>query len=170
EEGLGRLEEVIEQARASGTTVISGEEVFKLYDTFGFPKELTEEYVEEYGLSIDEAGFEREMEKQRTRARQSRDTASSMQVQDDVLTSIKEPSTFTGYEQHKVDTKVTHIVADRGLVDEASEGETVSVILDSTPFCAASGGQVADAGTIMTDGATARVLDVQKAPNGHHIH
>ncbi|HLS66867.1 MAG TPA: alanine--tRNA ligase [Pseudogracilibacillus sp.] len=170
EDGISRLEEIIANAKEAGERIISGSEVFKLYDTFGFPKELTEEYVVEYGFSIDEASFEEEMEKQRTRARKSRTETSSMHVQDELLASIDSTSTFIGYDEEKVETKVTHIIGESGLVDVAAEGETVTVILDDTPFYAESGGQVADAGRIYTDDATARVLDVQKAPNGQHLH
>jgi len=168
EDGISRLEEIIANAKEAGERIISGSEVFKLYDTFGFPKELTEEYVVEYGFSIDEASFEEEMEKQRTRARKSRTETSSMHVQDELLASIDSTSTFIGYDEEKVETKVTHIIGESGLVDVAAEGETVTVILDDTPFYAESGGQVADAGRIYTDDATARVLDVQKSPNGQH--
>ena len=170
EDGISRLEEIIANAKEAGERIISGSEVFKLYDTFGFPKELTEEYVVEYGFSIDEASFEEEMEKQRTRARKSRTETSSMHVQDELLASIDSTSTFIGYDEEKVETKVTHIIGESGLVDVAAEGETVTVILDDTPFYAESGGQVADAGRIYTDDATARVLDVQKSPNGQHLH
>src|SRR5690625_3443225 len=170
EDGISRLEEIIANAKEAGERIISGSEVFKLYDTFGFPKELTEEYVVEYGFSIDEASFEEEMEKQRTRARKSRTETSSMHVQDELLASIDSTSTFIGYDEEKVETKVTHIIGESGLVDVAAEGETVTVILDDTPFYAESGGQVSDAGRIYTDDATARVLDVQKSPNGQHLH
>ncbi len=76
-----------------------GEEVFRLYDTYGFPKELTEEYVAEAGFTIDEEGFEKEMEKQRDRARNARQKVDSMQIQDGVLASIDANSTFIGYDQ-----------------------------------------------------------------------
>ncbi|HLR42269.1 MAG TPA: alanine--tRNA ligase, partial [Pseudogracilibacillus sp.] len=96
-DGLARLEEIIEEQKAANSKIVPGADVFKLYDTYGFPKELTEEYVEDYGFTIDEAGFEAEMEEQRTRAREARDRSSSMQVQDELLSQIKADSTFIGY-------------------------------------------------------------------------
>ena len=169
-DGLERLHEVIEFEKAKNSSVIPGEEVFKLYDTYGFPKELTEEYVEDYGFTIDEAGFEAEMEKQRQRAREAREETDSMQVQNDLLTNIKEESTFVGYDEQKVETEIVTIIRDDELVTEAKEGEEVLLILKETPFYAESGGQVADPGWIYTNDAKLKVKDVQKAPNGQHIH
>ena len=168
-DGLERLTEVIAQEKAKNSTVIPGTEVFKLYDTYGFPKELTEEYVEEYGFTIDEAGFEVEMEKQRTRAREAREETGSMQVQDDLLMSITEESTFIGYDHFEKETEVLSIIGDGVLLDEA-EAQEVSIILKETPFYAESGGQVADHGLIFSDLFKGKVKDVQKAPNGQHIH
>ena len=169
-DGLERLNEIIEREKQQNRTVIPGEEVFKLYDTYGFPKELTEEYVFEYGFTIDEAGFEKEMEKQRTRAREAREQADSMQVQDELLTSIVDDSMFIGYVNQSAETEILYIIADSELVDEANEGKEVTVILSETPFYAESGGQVADIGYIFSNDAKAKVLDVQKAPNGQHLH
>src|SRR5699024_4148451 len=85
-DGLARLTEIINFLEKEGKTIVSGEDVFKLYDTYGFPNELTEEYVKDYGLTIDQNGFEEEMEKQRERARAARENVGSMQVQNAVLT------------------------------------------------------------------------------------
>ena len=169
-DGLERLHEVIELEKAKNSSVIPGEEVFKLYDTYGFPIELTKEYVEDYGFTIDEVGFEAEMEKQRQRAREAREETDSMQVQDDLLTNIKEESTFVGYDEQKVETEIVTIIFNDELVTEAKEGEEVLLILKETPFYAESGGQVADTGWIYTNEAKLKVKDVQKAPNGQHIH
>ena len=169
-EGLERLHEIIEKEKPRGRQVIPGAEVFKLYDTYGFPKELTEEYVEEYGFTIDNKGFEQEMEKQRTRAREARDQTASMHVQDDLLTQIKEESTFIGYDKQKVLTEIIYIIGENDIIEQAKEGDNVSLILKETPFYAESGGQVADTGWIYTDSVKAKVTDVQKAPNGQHIH
>ncbi|MEI3605793.1 alanine--tRNA ligase [Pseudogracilibacillus sp. SE30717A] len=169
-EGLERLHDIIDKEKIRGNKIIPGVEVFKLYDTYGFPKELTEEYVEEFGFSIDEKGFESEMEKQRKRAREARVQSSSMHVQDDVLAQITEESRFLGYDEQKVETEVIYIIGEHGIIDEAFVGNSVSVILRETPFYAESGGQVADIGWIYTDDVRAKVIDVQKAPNGQHIH
>ncbi len=169
-DGLERLHEVIDKEKVIGNKVIPGIEVFKLYDTYGFPKELTEEYVEEYGFTIDEKGFKVEMEKQRQRARDARVQTASMQVQDDVLAQLTQESRFVGYDEQKVATEISYIIGEHGIIDKAFEGDSVSIILQETPFYAESGGQVADIGWIYTDNATAKVIDVQKAPNGQHIH
>src|SRR5690625_789195 len=149
-EGLERLHEILESEKKKEKTIIPGEEVFKLYDTYGFPKELTEEFVYEHGFTIDESGFEREMEKQRNRARTARAKSSSMQVQDDLLTELEEESTFIGYEQLQVTTKIVKIIGGSSYIDQASEGDEVWIILKETPFYAESGGQVADKGNIFT--------------------
>jgi len=169
-EGIQILTEIVEKQKQHKDNVIPGEAVFKLYDTYGFPKELTEEFVYEHGFTIDESGFEREMEKQRNRARTARAKSSSMQVQDDLLTDLEEESTFIGYEQLQVTTKTVKIIGGSGYIDQASEGDEVWIILKETPFYAESGGQVADKGIIFTDQASATVIDVQKAPHGQHIH
>src|SRR5699024_704789 len=155
-DGLERLHEIIEQEKAQNLSIITGEEVFKLYDTYGFPKELTEEYVNEYGFSIDEAGFEREMEKQRTRAREARERTDSMQVQNELLTSITDESEFVGYEEQTVETNILYLFDEHELLDEATEGQELNVILSKTPFYAESGGQVADIGVIFTKDAKAK--------------
>lgn len=170
QEGMERLKAVINQETKLGKTVVPGEEVFKLYDTFGFPKELTEEHVKEFGFTIDEVGFEREMNKQKERARNARKKTGSMKVQDDVLTNITEESTFVGYDESTVDSSVLYIMNQSGLAEQAEAGETVSMILKETPFYAESGGQVADEGILTAPPFKGKVTDVQGAPNGQHIH
>lgn len=167
-DGLARLTEIIATLQDTKETVVSGEDVFKLYDTYGFPKELTEEYVQEHGFSIDNEGFEAEMEKQRTRARAARENVGSMQVQNDVLIDITDKTTFVGYEEASVETTVLYVIADE-IVDELAEGQTGTIILKTTPFYAESGGQTADIGWIYTDNGKAKVTDVQTAPNGQHL-
>ncbi|MEJ8776382.1 alanine--tRNA ligase [Pseudogracilibacillus sp. ICA-222130] len=169
-DGLQRLTEIIEEQKATGKNVVPGVDVFKLYDTYGFPKELTEEYVLEYGFTIDEAGFEEEMEKQRARAREAREQTSSMQVQNDILTNIHDKSTFIGYDTFETNTTILNLITEAGFVTEATEGEEVSIILEETPFYAESGGQVADNGIIQSANGKAIVQDVQKTPNGQHLH
>src|SRR5699024_9884765 len=95
-DGLNLLSAIINREKSKNSTVISGEEVFKLYDTYGFPKELTEEYVAEHGFTIDEEGFHREMEKQRERARSAREQVDSMNVQDEMLATLDVDSKFIG--------------------------------------------------------------------------
>lgn len=169
-EGLAILSKVIEQGKETNKTMIEGADVFRLYDTYGFPIDLTEEYVEEAGLKIDREGFEVEMEKQRDRARSARQTGESMQTQDVLLGELKVASTFVGYEQLTATSIVEVIIKDKGVVNEATTGDVVKVILDQTPFYAESGGQVADKGSLAANDILARVEDVQKAPNGQNLH
>ncbi|GEL06803.1 alanine--tRNA ligase [Salisediminibacterium halotolerans] len=169
-DGLKMLNELIRKAKAAGKTAITGEDSFKLYDTYGFPVDLTEEYVEEAGLAIDREGFDREMAKQRERARAARQESDSMQLQDDVLGQILDESRFVGYDQHETATRTAVLIKENARADFATEGDELHVILDETPFYAESGGQVADTGTIATDSGVLNVSDVQKAPNGQHLH
>ena len=169
-DGLAILSEVIKKEKEKGSTTIPGSDAFRLYDTYGFPIELTEEYAEEAGMTVDQAGFEKEMDAQRERARSARQDVDSMQIQGGVLGDIKVESEFVGYDQVAVEAKVAAIVKNGELVTEAQEGEEVQVILDKTPFYAESGGQIADIGTMASESVKADVLDVQKAPNGQNLH
>ncbi|MBM7606991.1 alanyl-tRNA synthetase [Lysinibacillus composti] len=168
--GLAILSEVIEKQKAAGLNVIPGEDAFRLYDTYGFPIELTEEYAEESGMTVDHEGFEVSMEQQRERARVARQDVDSMQVQSEVLANLKQESNFVGYETLETETSIVAMVANGQEVQVASEGEEVLVILAETPFYAEMGGQIADHGTIGNDAFTAFVKDVQKAPNGQPLH
>ncbi|MFS0591076.1 alanine--tRNA ligase [Cytobacillus horneckiae] len=169
-EGLAILSEVIKKEKSNNSTVISGQDVFRLYDTYGFPVELTEEYAEEENMSIDHDGFEQEMEAQRVRARAARQDVDSMQVQDGVLGEIKAESKFVGYDQLTANSKVVAIVKDAQLVSEAAAGDIIQLVLDQTPFYAESGGQIADKGLLEADGVKVEIKDVQKAPNGQNLH
>ncbi len=169
-EGLAILNQVMGEKKQSGQTVIDGGDVFKLYDTFGFPVELTEEYAEKEGLSIDREGFEKALDLQRERARSARQDTDSMQVQNETLREVKVESQFVGYKNDESQVKVACIVRDQKLVDLAGPGEHVQVILDQTPFYAESGGQVADRGLLRNGEVEVEVKDVQKAPNGQNLH
>ncbi|MEC2054397.1 alanine--tRNA ligase [Peribacillus psychrosaccharolyticus] len=169
-DGLGILSEVIKKEKAKGSTTIQGSDVFRLYDTYGFPIELTEEYAEEENMAVDHAGFESEMEAQRARARSARQDVDSMQIQGGVLGDIKIESKFVGYDQLEAEAVIEAIVQNGELMKEANEGEEVHVILSETPFYAESGGQTADKGVIVSEDVKLTVLDVQKAPNGQNLH
>lgn len=169
-EGLSILSSVMKKAKEEGKDTISGSDVFRLYDTYGFPIELTEEYAEEEGLKVDQEGFEVEMENQRERARKARQDVGSMQVQGGILGEIKVDSEFVGYQTLETNAKVVAIVKDGELVTEVKSGEEFQFILDQTPFYAESGGQVADEGTLTAEGLSVIVKDVQKAPNGQNLH
>ena len=154
------------------TKVISGEDAFKLYDTFGFPIELTEEYAEELGLTVDIDGFNEEMEKQKERARASRHDDSSMQVQSDLYNRIIGDSEFVGYTQliEKSSKLLAIVDKEDNLLDKYTGTDVVKVVFERTPFYAESGGQVADRGKIIALGFKGEVLDVKKLPDKRHIH
>ncbi|EOH99533.1 alanyl-tRNA synthetase [Enterococcus haemoperoxidus ATCC BAA-382] len=170
-EGLDILNELIAKVKAANEAILDGKEIFKLYDTYGFPVELTEEVAEDSGLKVDHAGFEKEMEAQRERARSARSKATSMGVQSAVLTDIKVESTFVGYSNLEATSKLLIILKDEEILSELSEG-TAQLIFAETPFYAEMGGQVADQGTIKDQNGTivAHVENVLKAPNGQFLH
>ncbi|MDQ0269556.1 alanine--tRNA ligase [Cytobacillus purgationiresistens] len=169
-EGLAILSEVIKKEKEKDSNVVNGKDVFRLYDTYGFPVELTEEYAEEEGMTIDHDGFDTEMELQRERARAARQDVGSMQVQEGVLGEIKAESKFVGYDQLHAEAKVIAIVKEGQLVSEAVTGDEIQFVLDQTPFYAESGGQIADKGLLEATGVKVAVKDVQKAPNGQNLH
>ena len=148
--------------------VLSGEVIFKLYDTYGFPKEMTIESAEEKGLKCDIDGFNVCMEKQREMARNARGNDDSMHTQSQDLLNFKEAFKFTGYENTKDESKVIALFKDGSHVDEIDdEGD---VVFEKSCFYAESGGQCADTGYIFNDSIKAFVSDVKKAPNGQFLH
>ncbi|AFQ10549.1 TPA: alanine--tRNA ligase [Bacillus pacificus] len=169
-DGEAILAEVIAKAKEEKTTVISGVDAFRLYDTYGFPIELTEEYAEEAGMTVDHEGFENEMEKQRERARAARQDVDSMQVQGGVLGEVKVASEFVGYGTVATESNVVALVKNGEYADSLQVGEEGQLMLDVTPFYAESGGQIADRGYLLADGVKVLVKDVQKAPNGQNLH
>ncbi|SCB01402.1 Alanine--tRNA ligase [Bacillus mycoides] len=169
-DGESILAEVIAKAKEEKTTVISGVDAFRLYDTYGFPIELTEEYAEEAGMTVDQAGFENEMEKQRERARAARQDVDSMQVQGGVLGEVTVASEFVGYGTVATESNVVALVKNGEYTDNLQAGEEGQLMLDVTPFYAESGGQIADRGYLLADGVKVVVKDVQKAPNGQNLH
>lgn len=170
-EGMSILNERIEATKAKNRQQLSGGDVFRLYDTFGFPFELTEEYAKKAGLGIDREGFEKELAAQRERARAARRDYKSMRVQDATLRNLTMASAFVGYTLFSVDdAEVIAIVSHDEVKDVAHEGEDVQLLLDRTPFYAESGGQVADTGKMTNEAVTIAVEDVRKAPNGQHLH
>ncbi|WP_295775449.1 alanine--tRNA ligase [uncultured Limosilactobacillus sp.] len=171
--GLNLLNEVIAEAKADQTNSIDGKTAFKLYDTYGFPFELTREYAEDEGLVVDEDGFQAAMTEQQNRARNARDVDNGMGVQNDLWTDFKEASQYVGYTDLIVkDAKVLAMALEGQRVDTAQAGQTVEVIFDQTPFYAEMGGQVADTGDVIDNyGQTVgRVVDVQHAPNQQNLH
>lgn len=169
-EGLHILEQMVQAAKQAGQTQISGPEAFKLYDTYGFPFDLTEDFAAEQGMTVDREGFDTAMEEQRARARAARHDEDSMQVQGGALGDIKVKSEFVGYKELATSAHVAAIVHEKESVDMVGAGTECQVILDRTPFYAESGGQVADKGLISAGQMQAKVQDTQKGPNGQNVH
>ncbi|HET7658119.1 MAG TPA: alanine--tRNA ligase, partial [Bacillales bacterium] len=169
-EGLAILKDMMASEKEKGNQILSGRDAFKLYDTYGFPYELTEEYLAEEGMNVDREQFEKELEAQRARARAARQTEGSMQIQGGVLADIDVKSEFVGYGETETVSSVSVIVHNDELVDVVGKGEKARMILDRTPFYAESGGQVADHGEMIGENVKLIVTDVQKAPNGQHLH
>ena len=167
---LANGEELLNEAlkEHADTKQLPGEVVFKLYDTYGYPKELTTEIAEDNGYTIDEEGFEREMEAQKQRARDARGNLQSMHGQSKDLMDFTEESEFTGYTDSHSTGKVIGLFKDGVKVDEL-EGEG-DVILSSTCFYAESGGQCADTGKVYNDTFKADVTNVIKAPHKQPMH
>ncbi|TYP73803.1 alanine--tRNA ligase [Paenibacillus methanolicus] len=170
-DGLALLANLVNEARQAGQTEIGGQDAFKLYDTYGFPFDLTEDYASEQGFTVDRAGFDSAMDAQRERARAARQDTGSMNVQGGPLADYTEKSEFVGYNDLTLEGAVVKAIVDgSALVESAEEGARVLVLLDRTPFYAESGGQIGDKGTIIGDGFVLQVEDVTKAPHGQTVH
>ena len=168
ENGVSLLMDLINKIKENGQELrLPGKDMFKLYDTFGFPKELTLEICEENGLSVDEEEFNEEMKKQKERARAARGDLQSMSKQSIDLINFKEESIFS-YEKMELESEVIGLFVDGVKVDTLTEEG--DVIFKETPFYAESGGQVADIGEITSSDVEAKVSDVRKAPNKQHLH
>ena len=169
--GLTLLDDLIDKAKKSKDKTISGKDAFKMFDTYGFPYELTFESAQDAGLKVDKKGFDAEMQAQKERARKARGDLQSMGRQDVTLMNIKDKSVFERDTYEEPHAKLLDIVVDDKLVDKA-DGEHATLVFDKTPFYAERGGQVADHGDIYSqDGElVAKVTDVQHAPNDQNLH
>ncbi len=169
--GLQEIEEMISRAKEEGRSILTGEEVFRAYDTFGFPLDLVEEIAREKGLGIDMEGFQREMEAQRERAR--RHFKIEARKVKPVYTKLKEEgkrSLFVGYTRYDCETQVIALVKGEEQVGELGEGEEGEVLLRETPFYPEGGGQVGDTGVVETDRALFRVEDTLSPVEGIIVH
>lgn len=170
EQGMSLLAERIEELQRRRQTVLPGEQAFQLYDTYGFPLDLTELILQERGLGVDKAGFNACMERQREQARRARGVVSIFDT--GPLGRLKEfaPTTeFVGYERTEDDARIIAIISGDELVESASEGEEVQVLLDRTPFYGESGGQVGDTGRLFGPGFEVQVTDALSV-EGYHLH
>lgn len=171
-QGTDMLERLMDKITASRETVLSGEDAFRLYDTYGFPLELTEEMLEARDLSIDKDGFDQAMAAQRERARLARNEHGYLGNQTPTYHHVHpdpEADQFVGYDTLSIDTRVAALGKDGELIDQADSGE-VDVFLDVTPFYAEAGGQVSDRGTLTSGDAQFVVDNVMKTASGHTVH
>ncbi|MBS1258315.1 MAG: Alanine--tRNA ligase [Candidatus Scalindua arabica] len=163
--GNRRLDELMEGLRKSGQKGLSGQDAFQLYDTFGFPFEMTKSILEESGLTVDESGFEREMEKQREQARSSTQMTGNI-FDEGPIGTIKETvkeTTFLGYENCETESSVIGLIIDEQLVDSADAGQEVHIVLDQTPFYAEAGGQVGDIGMVQAENSKVEISNAKKS-------
>jgi alanyl-tRNA synthetase len=168
DQGLAILSKMEDEMVGAGTKVLSGENAFKLYDTYGFPIDLTQEILEEKGFSIDEDGFKAAMEEQRTKARKARKVTNYMGADVTVYESIDPAITskFVGYDKLEANSKVTVLTTETELVEALSDGEIGTIIVDETPFYATMGGQQGDKGVIKTASGEFVVEDTIKLLGG----
>ena len=169
DQGLVILNDYISEIKASGKNTLSGEQAFMLYDTFGFPIDLTREITEEQLIEIDEKGFETLMEEQKEKARRARGDMEDAAWDEDIFMQIKGDTKFDGYANYTLDAKVLALAAGGELKDTVDTGSAVTVLLNTTPFYAESGGQVGDSGYITAPGGKIRVTDTKKQ-NGKFLH
>ena len=169
--GMKIFSDLLAEHKAKGETQFAGSDAFKLYDTYGFPVDLTEEMVQDEGMTLDRAGFEAEMEAQRVRARKAREALGDLGWSG-VEFGKEVPAThFDGYDKDTLTgAKVVAIVAEEQLVEEIIPGVEAIVVLDTTPFYAEMGGQVADHGLLTAEGVSYTVTDVQKNKGGKYMH
>ena len=168
--GMHIFSDLLAEHQAKGELVFSGADAFKLYDTYGFPIDLTREMVQEQDMTVDEDAFQNLMEQQRVRARKAREALGDLAWAGVDLGLDPTPTQFTGHD-HTVDQgTILAIVCDGEVCSEIDEGKQGVLVLDCTPFYAEMGGQVADHGVIETDGALFQVTDVQKDKAGKFLH
>ncbi|NMB44954.1 MAG: alanine--tRNA ligase [Firmicutes bacterium] len=173
DQGLGILQELIDDLEARKLRSLPGQDAFRLYDTFGFPLELTREILAEHDMDVDEAEFAKRMEEQRQRARAARGQTGYLGNDDDTLyvqLHRQHATEFVGYEQLEAETKIEAVIVEDQVVNQAEMGQEVEIILSHTPFYAASGGQVADTGTITGPDGAIEIVDVDHPVSGLIVH
>lgn len=172
DQGLSILNEFIKELSSSGKNILTGDKVFKLHDTYGFPLELTKEIVEEYGLSIDEDNFKINMRAQKDRAREAFKGKAGSSWDAGALSSIDKSlkTKFLGYDKLITMANICYILKDNEFCDEIVESDNVTIILDTTTFYAESGGQTGDIGIISTKDSEIEIIDCKKTPSGIFLH
>jgi len=172
DQGLSILQGLIENITEKNQKILSGENAFKLYDTYGFPLDLTKDVLEEQGLSVDEDGFKEEMQIQRERARAARASNNIEGWKKDFFAKLDGSITtkFIGYKDYVSDSIVKAILSDNEIVKSSQEGEDIILILDKTPFYAESGGQISDIGKIYSENFEVEVYDCKKVVGDRFAH
>lgn len=172
DQGSEILKGYIGDLKKDNKNMLSGENAFRLYDTYGFPLELTKEIIEEEGMTVDEDSFKDEMEKQRERARTARQNSEDEGWKDDIYSKMDEniKSEFRGYKEHILSSKVIALVKDGEIVEKAKDGEKVILILEETPFYPEGGGQIGDKGILWNEECKLKVLDCKKSNNKKILH
>lgn len=172
DQGSEILKTFIEDLKKNNLSQLSGEHAFKLYDTYGFPLELTMEILEEEDMTADEAGFKEEMEKQRTRARSARHNSEEEGWKEDLFAKLGSEirSSFEGYERTEMDGKILAIMKDGHPVEKAYQNDEVILILDATPFYPEGGGQVGDRGILKNEAVQVQITDCKKGNNERILH
>ena len=169
--GIVVLNGYIEEAKKNGAKSLTGEEAFKLHDTYGFPLDLTIEMAQEQGLEVDVDGFNAAMQEQKEAARNARADGSSWDADETYEFENAEPTVFVGYDTLETEAKVVGIVVeDEGVCDEIIENQSGFIVTDKTPFYAEMGGQVGDIGTIAVNGKIATVVNTTKTDDGYYLH
>ncbi len=169
--GTQMLEGHIHQLNELNSTTLAGEAAFRLYDTFGFPLDMTKEILRENNLTVDEDGFNRAMEEQREKARSARTQKREKSEDNTIFKEIKNLDTyFTGYDTFSSRGKVQALLSKEKVLTEAVAGTEVLVVMDSTPFYAEKGGQTGDSGTLSGDGLTVSINDTRLSPFGQVLH
>ncbi len=169
--GLRIFNEMLSEHKSKGESTFSGADAFKLYDTYGFPIDLTREMVEEQGMSVDESAFRAQMEEQRQRARKAREALGDLGWAGVEFGKDVPETKFVGYTETEVtDARVVALVVENEQAEELMPGVEGIAVLDKTPFYAEMGGQVADRGTIRAGDAVFEVTDVQKNKGGKYMH
>lgn len=170
ETGMNLLESEIEKKKREGIRQFDGEDAFKLYDTYGFPLDLTQEILAESEMELDETAFHEAMERQKNRARVARDDSDNIgwsSGSDFKLSDLVDATTFIGYDTTETEaSELLHIIVDNEEVDELGEGDRGIFYIDPTPFYGESGGQVGDTGSLRGDGFSIRIEDTQKTKEG----
>ena len=172
ENGMKEFKKILEEKKSASAKEIDGDSAFYLYDTFGFPLELTVEMAEEEGLQVDEAGFDKAMDAAKQKARENQSFSAKLDTNSDVFEAVDAAAgmTFTGYDTVETESEIKALSDGEKLVDSLSEGMSGSVLSMETPFYATMGGQCADTGVIETASGTFAVEDVVKLKSGRFVH